>query len=227
MNKKGGSPLPIMLAGVFTVSVAHAEAPMNVDDAGTLAKDGMKVEAVWQKDDRVVGGVLVFGFSPIENLELEIGGARDNDMDANPSEKMHGFGVGAKWVPYQNEMGWSLGGRFDYGQTLAEFGTEHVYEVTGLATYRMQNDQVLHLNAGLAHVRAQGEHVTVKTWGMGYEFPLTQGVMLTAEVFGEEKSGPDKAVGLRYEIFDGFKASAAIGQGNNRDFGQVGVAWEF
>lgn len=200
---------------------------MNVDDAGTLDKGGMKVEAVWQKDDRVVGGVLVFGFSPVENLELEIGGARDNDMSANPSEKMHGLGVGAKWVPYQNEVGWSLGGRFDYGQTLAEFGREHVYEFSGLASYRLQNGQVLHLNAGWAHVRQPDEHATVKTWGIGYELPLTDGLTLTAEVFGEEHSSPDKAIGLRYEIFDGFKVSAAIGQGNDREFGQAGVAWEF
>jgi hypothetical protein len=148
-------------------------------------------------------------------------------MSASPSEKMHGFGVGAKWVPYQNELGWSLGGRFDYGQTLAEVGTEHVYEFSGLASYRLQNGQVLHMNAGVAHVRVPGEHVTVKTWGIGYELPLTQGLTLTAEVFGEEYAGPDKAVGLRYEVFDGFKLSAAIGHGNDRSFGQAGFAWEF
>ncbi len=227
MNKREVSLWPVLSAGLLAASAVHAEAPMNVDDAGTLDKGGMKVEAVWQKDDRVVGGILVFGFSPVENLELEIGGARDNDMSASPSEKMHGLGVGAKWVPYQNEVGWSLGGRFDYGQTLAEFGREHVYEFSGLASYRLQNGQVLHLNAGWAHVRLSDEHMTVKTWGVGYELPLTDGLTLTAEVFGEEHSGPDKAIGLRYEIFDGFKVSAAIGQGNDREFGQAGVAWEF
>lgn len=227
MPAKAIMSMSMLAFGLLFISPAHAEAPMNVDDAGTLGKGGMKVEAVWQKDDRVVGGVLLFGFSPLENLELEIGGARDNDTSANPSEKMHGFGVAAKWVPYQNETGWSLGGRLDYGQTLAEFGTEHVYEVTGLATYRMQNGHVLHLNAGVAHVREQGGHVTVKTWGMGYELPLILNVTLAAEIFGEEKTGPDRAVGLRYEIFDGLKASAAIGHGNKRNFGQIGVAWEF
>lgn len=224
MNKRAISLISI---GMLAASTAHAESPMNVDDAGTLDKGGMKVEAVWQKDDRQVGGVLLFGFSPIEKLEMEVGVTRDNDMSANPSEKMHGFGVGVKWVPYQNELGWSLGGRFDYGQNLAEFGTEHVYEFSGLASYRRENGQVLHLNAGVAHVKVPGEHVTVRTWGAGYEFPLTQGLQFTMEIFGEENSGPDKAVGLRYEVFDGFKLSAAIGHGNDRDFGQAGFAWEF
>ena len=38
---------------------------------------------------------------------------------------------------------------------------------------------------------------------------------------------PDKAIGLRYEVFDGFKLSAAVGRGNDRSFGNLGVAWEF
>jgi len=50
---------------------------------------------------------------------------------------------------------------------------------------------------------------------------------LTAEVFGEEGSGPDKALGLRYEVIEGFKISGAIGRGNERGFGQIGFAWEF
>lgn len=227
MDRGAISRLSATLMIMSAASLAYAESPMNVDDAGTLDKGGMKIEGVWQKDDEHLSGALLFGFSPIENLEIELGATRDNDLSANPAIKAHGFGVGVKWVPYQNEQGWSFGARFDYGQNLAEIGTEHVYELAGLASRRFGNGHILHMNVGRAHLRAQDEHVTVWTWGVGYELPMTQGLQLAAEIFGDEESRPDKALGLRYEVFDGFKVSAAIGQGNGRSFGQAGFAWEF
>ncbi len=227
MCRKAISRLGVASAMLLAAAYAYAESPMNVDDAGALDKGGMKIEGVWQKDDKHISGALLFGFSPVDHLEIELGATRDNDMSANPAIKSHGFGVGLKWVPYQNELGWSLGARFDYGQNLAEIGTEHVYELAGLASFRFENGHVLHMNAGRAHLETPGEHVTAWTWGAGYELPLAQGLQVTAEIFGEGGSGPDKAIGLRHEIFDGFKVSAAIGQGNDRSFGQAGFAWEF
>lgn len=55
------SPFAVFLTlstGVLAASLAHAEAPMNVDDAGTLDKGGMKIEGVWSKDDRPRGAML-------------------------------------------------------------------------------------------------------------------------------------------------------------------------
>ena len=219
--------------GFLMASLAHAEGPMNVDDAGTLDKGGMKVEGVLGKDDKERSGEMLFGFSFIENLEMEVGVARATDHGTNPDSRARGIGFGAKWVPYQNETGWSLGARFDYGRTrindreTPEKLTERSYSASALASYRLENGQVLHINLGAARTKAQGDSETLGTWGIGYEFPLIDSLQLTVETFGEEHSGPDKAVGLRYEVFDGFKVSGAVGRGNDRSFGQVGLAWEF
>lgn len=43
--------------------------------------------------------------------------ARAKDGNADPATQMRGTGFGIKWVPYQNDIGWSLGARFDYGRT--------------------------------------------------------------------------------------------------------------
>ncbi|MBU1236535.1 MAG: hypothetical protein KJ634_11045 [Gammaproteobacteria bacterium] len=218
---------------MIAASVAHAEGPMATDDAGTLDKGGMKVEAVWAKDDEARGVEALFGFSVVENLEMEVAGAYAKDDAADPATKVRGIGFGAKWVPYRNETGWSLGARLDYGRNRIddreadEKTTERELAVTALASYRLGNGQVLHINLGAAEVEAQGDSDTVGTWGVGYEFPLADRLQLTVEAFGEEHARPDKAIGLRYEVFDGFKVSAAVGRGNDRDFGQVGVAWEF
>lgn len=58
---------------------AVAEPPMNVDDAGTLDPGGMKIEGAWRKDDKTRGPELVFGFSPMENVEIGLAMTRDRD----------------------------------------------------------------------------------------------------------------------------------------------------
>ncbi|MEF9942678.1 MAG: hypothetical protein RR758_00625 [Burkholderiaceae bacterium] len=77
----------------------------------------MKVEAIGSTDDRARGGELRFGFSPIKNLELEIGAARSLDGSTNPDLRLGIVAPGAKWVPIQDETGGSLGARLDLGQT--------------------------------------------------------------------------------------------------------------
>ncbi|OQA33360.1 MAG: hypothetical protein BWY57_01263 [Betaproteobacteria bacterium ADurb.Bin341] len=223
----------LLLSSLLFAGLAHAEAPMNVDDAGTLDQGGMKVEGAWRKDDKQRGPELVFGYSPIENLELELSTAQDRDRSATPATRLKATGFGIKWVPIQNETGWSFGFKFDVGQTRVneretpQQFTEREIALNALASFRHSGDHVLHLNLGSKRVKALGERNTLSTWGIGYELPLTQQLKLTAEVFGEEKTRPDKAIGLRYEIFDGFKVSGAVGRGNDRNFGQIGFAWEF
>lgn len=224
--------LAFVLHALVSSVASHAEGPMATDDAGTLDKGGMKIEGIWGKDDQTRSSELLFGFSPIESLELEIAVARARDDEF----KANAVGFGAKWVPYQNNSGngdWSLGARFDYGRarvteraTTDKF-TEREYALIGLASYRQQNGHVLHLNLGATRLKALGESETVGTWGAGYEFPLAETLQLTAEIYGTEHSRPDKAIGLRYEIFDGLKVSGAVGHGSDRSFGQVGFAWEF
>jgi opacity protein-like surface antigen len=219
--------------GTCAATPAFAEAPMATDDAGTLDQGGMKVETVLGRDDKAHSAELGFGYGLIENVELGLVFARATDRADDPSTKLRGTGIGIKWVPIQNDTGWSLGASFGYGHarvnersTPAKF-TEKELSLTGLASYRLENGQVLHMNLGAVRVKAQGESETLGTWGIGYEFPLMENLQLTVEAFGEEHSGPDKAIGLRYEVFDGFKISAAVGRGNDRSFGQVGFAWEF
>lgn len=226
---------PSLLAalGACIATPVLAELPMNVDDAGTLAKGGMKVEGAWAKDDKARGTELVFGFAPIEDLEIGIAVARATDRADDPSTRLRGKGISFKWVPIQNDAGWSLGASFGYGRTRiddrfnAEKFTEKEYAFSALATYRFASAQVIHLNLGATRYKAPGESETLGTWGVGFEQPLADNLKLTAEAFGAERSRPDKALGLRYEVFEGFKISGAVGRGNDRNFGQVGFSWEF
>lgn len=220
-------------SAIYLLSVfpAHAEAPMRTDDASTMDKGGKKIEATFGREYWEKEGELLFGMSPARNLEVEIAASDSND--GSTQDKTIALGFGAKWVPYQNETGWSLGARLDYGhrevnETPAAFNyTEHDSSLTGLASYRFSGGQALHINLGVARTQALGERDTVGTWAIGYEFPVLDRLQFTLESFGEEHAPQHSAVGLRYEIVDGLKVSAAVGRGDIHSFGQVGMAWEF
>lgn len=228
-----------LLAAASLAMPAFAEGPMATDDAGTLDKGGMKIEAVHGRDHKARSNELGFGYGLIDNVEVGLTFARENDRDADPSTRKRGTGLGIKWVPIQNDTGWSLGLSLGYGdarvddrETPDKF-TEKEVSFSALASYRLDNGQVLHMNLGSTRTRTladddtTGERNTAGTWGIGYEFPLMKRLHLTVEAFGEEKSRPDKAVGLRYEIMEGLKLYGSVGRGNDRGFGNLGVAWEF
>ncbi len=226
--------LPTLLGlCILSATPVNAEPPMNVDDAGTLGPGGMKFEGNLGRDDKMRGGDLVFGFSPLENLEIGVGAARASDRAMSPSTRFNGVGLSAKWVPIQEETGWSLGlvlgldrSRVNDRATPDRY-TERTLGLTGLVSHRWPDGQVLHLNLGGRQTRAQGERDRGTTWGVGYEYPLLGALKLTAELFGEDQGTADKAIGLRHTVVEGFKLSAAVGRGGGRGFGQVGFAWEF
>lgn len=206
---------------------------MNTDDAGTLDKGGIKLEGVLSRDDKERGAEMAIGYGPFENVEVAVTFANANDKTDDPSTKMRGTGIGIKWVPIQNDAGWSLGASFGYGRTRVDERatpdqfTEKEYAFAALATYRLENGQVLHMNLGTTRTKSQGASDDVGNWSVGYEFPLMERLQLTVETYGEERARPDQAIGLRYELVDGLKAYAAVGHGNDRSFGNLGVAWEF
>lgn len=224
---------PFLVPTLVMSSPSFAEPPMNVDDAGTLDRGGMKIEGVWRKDDKMRGTELVFGFSPLRNIEVGMAVARDHDHADDPATRFEATGACLKWVPIQNDAGWSFGATLNLGRTRV---TDHVtpdsyakreIAFNGLATWRTEAGNTVHLNLGEISTKQPENRDTVGTWGMGYEHPLAEHLKLTAEIFGQEQSRPDKAIGLRYEILAGLKLYGAIGRGNDRSFGNLGFAWEF
>lgn len=226
-------------ASLFLAMPARAEGPMNTDDAGTLDVGGKKIEFVLGRDDKARSAELGFGYGLVENVEVGLTFARETDRTESPSTKTRGTGIGIKWVPIQNETGWSLGMSVGYGDariddrfTPDQF-TEKEYAFAGLASFRRENGQVLHVNLGSTRTRVKedsdtpGEVQSLGNWGIGYEFPLMEKLQLTVEAYGNEHARPDKAVGLRYEILDGLKFYGSVGRGSDRSFGNLGVAWEF
>jgi len=96
-----------------------------------------------------------------------------------------------------------------------------------LATYRFADERMVHVNLGSTRVGVLDVDRRRALWGLGYEQFLLPHLKLTAEIFGEHRGRPDKAIGLRYTPAEGYKLSTAIGRGSERSFGQIGFALEF
>lgn len=221
-----------LLLSIAVVLPAHAERPMNVDDAGTLDKGGAKLEFGWSKDDQVRGFDGAAGYGLIENLEVEIGLAQARDPDAEPTVRARGVGLAAKWVPLQAERGLSAGVKLEYGKAWAKASgfpeeSAKAYAATGLATWTYGSGAAVHVNLGREWVDVDGDVDGGNAWGVGLAYPVTGTLEVAAEMFGAEDSRPDRQVGLRYELSEGLKLSAAVGRGSDRSFGNVGIAWEF
>lgn len=223
----------VAACAILAAIPAHAESPLQTDDAGTLAVGGKKIELTLDRDDELRGGGVSFGFAPIANVEVGLGLARHTGEADWFDIKANNATASIKWVPLQNETGMSYGLRADIGRTritsddFSDRITSRESALTALATWRAQTGQAIHVNLGRARAKAEGQSETVTTWGIGGELPLAAKLAFTLETFGQSHSGPDKAVGLRYTLRDGLKLSAAFGNGNDRNFFQAGAAWEF
>lgn len=224
--------LSALTALLLLAPFAHAERPMAVDDAGTLERGGYKLEAGWSKDDRERGLEVAAGWGPVENVEVELAFGQARDRGTDPSTRLNGIGFAAKWVPLQAETGLSAGLKLELGRTRIDervdgTHTERTQALLGLASWRFESGHILHFNAGREWSRYRGEREHANVWGLGFEQPVGETVQITLEVFGAEGARPDRQIGVRWEVAEGLKLSAAVGRGNERSFANAGVAWEF
>ncbi|WP_422842832.1 hypothetical protein [Acidovorax sp. M2(2025)] len=222
----------LLALGWACAGLARAEAPMTTDDAGTLDRGAFKVESTLHRDDRARGVDLALGAGVAEGLELGVAVSRDKDRQTRNAVETQGQGLSLKWVPLQADAGWSLGARLDLNtpRTHTDAAPQPVSTreraLLALATYR-QDRWALHFNAGQRSTKTLGVRDTAVTWAAGAEAPLTDALQLTAEIHGEQRARPDKALGVRYTLAEGLKLSASAGWGSGRTFAQAGVAWEF
>lgn len=207
----------------------QAERPMIVDDASTLEQGHAKLEFGWFKADDVKGFDGAAGYGPIETVEIEIafGWARNSVVD--PTERFNLAGGAIKWVPLAADKGLSAGLKLEYEYEKLRGGpSAHTTGLLALATWAFEEDgPLLHVNLGREWLRADEGNEAVNVWGVGLDFPLTEALHLTLETFGAQHSGPERAIGLRYETIPGLKVSGAYGRGNDASFANLGIAWEF
>lgn len=207
---------------------ARAERPMAVDDAGTLARGGVKLEFGLSRDDQARGMEAAVGYGLIENVEVELGVGGSRDRSAWPASRARSTGVALKWVPLQAETGLSAGLKLEAARDDVRHGEDvRTYALNLLATWASAAGPRLHANLGRESLDAGSADERATTWGLGLDVPLGGPVQLTLETFGARHTRPDRQVGLRWELAEGLKLSGAVGRGNGRSMANLGLAWEF
>ncbi|MCX7672623.1 MAG: hypothetical protein N2Z63_03340 [Thiobacillaceae bacterium] len=218
---------------VLALPAVRAEPPMTVDDAGVMERGGLKIEAAWVRDHKARGPDIALGYGLRDDLELALNASFGHDHALTPSTHMRAFGMSAKWLPWVQQTGWSAGVSVNLGHArVHERATQHRHSernltFMGLATFVTPPGHKLHLNLGREHLRTPNVRDQITVWGLGCELAFTPAMQLTLEYLGADTGRPDRAMGLRLALFEGFKVSTALGRGGGRSFGQVGFAWEF
>jgi hypothetical protein len=124
--------------------------------------------------------------------------------------------------------GRSAGLKYEYAYEKIDAGASaNANALLGLVSWTFESGPVAHVNLGREWVRSGGENEHANLWGIGLDVPMTDAFHFTVETYGAQHAGPDRAIGLRYEIVEGLKLSGAVGRGNGRTFANAGVAWEF
>lgn len=234
---RGARVRPITLIGAAMIMAcaatpAMAERPMAVDDAATGEKGSAELEFGWVRDGKERGGEASIAYIPVDKLKVELGYSRTRDHEPGLSLWAHGLGVAVKWVPLQSETGLSAGLRYDYERARVDLRGEsdevaRANALTALASWGFASGQRVHVNLGREWVRVSGANEVASVWGVGFEQPLGDRLTLGAEVFGVEDGRPDRQIGLRYEVVEGFTVSGAVGRGSDRTIANLGCAWEF
>lgn len=222
----------LALTLLLAAGPALAERPMVVDDAGAMPKGGAKLEFGWSRDDDLRGWDFAVGYGLREDIELELAFERLRDHASSPRTDFEAVTIAAKWIPLQADHGLSAGLKAEVGSGRVDdhLGTvvkPKFHALTGLATWAFAGGQQLHLNLGRSWEKVDDVSDGNNTWGLGFEQPLTEDVALTVETFGSEHARPDRQIGVRWEVAEGLKLSAAAGRGSDRSIAQAGLAWEF
>jgi hypothetical protein len=214
--------LSLVAVALFSAMPSFAEFPMVTDDAGTLEKDGKKIEGAFTKvsSERSLG--LGFGISPISDVEL---GAtyqrvRETSIPANANV----FGVSAKWIPVKSGI-MTAGLKAEYARAdVSGGGSADSTNLWALATWRFESGFVVHANAGRSFVNSGGD---INRLALGLEVPVMDKVQLTGDVFRSTGSDTGVQLGARFEVQKGLKLSAAFGRVDKENTAFAGFSWEF
>lgn len=189
----------------------HAAAPLVTDDSGVLAPGACEAAASVLRDHGSRGWQLQLGCGVGSLGQLALAHGRHSAHDA-----------GEQWLSLSGKT--SLRERtVDAGAGLALAWNFNVLR-PGEQPFRRDLSQLgllasgalgagaWHLNLGWA--RSHRDHAHATTWGLAAEWPLLAGLDLSAETYGDDRTRPWQALGLRWAAGATWGLNAALAQQN-------------
>jgi hypothetical protein len=205
----------LLLGWGFLFNV-HAGRPLTVDDANVNDVGEGHVEGWWTRGPSGARSWTVApAYSPIQNVELGAGMARD------PKTKLETVNVQAKFrITPSQENGCNVGAVVGSSRTTGETSKGYVNALFSCNHVRLGS---LHTNLGLFDVSSSQR---IGTWGLAWERAYGD-VTAHVEVYGQQHDKPTWATGLRTNILPKLQLDGSVGRQAGQNLVTIGTKWMF
>lgn len=192
---------------------AWANRPLVTDTADTIPDGRCQFEPY-------AGGTRIGG-SPSERfwvLQLNCGVAAHTQLGANASrawsddgsEQAIGIGGKSALIPLKDgatgiAVNYGLSGQKQRGASWRAEGAS----ASLIATREIAEGWLLHANLGWA--RSRSAHQSSTTWAAATEYTLAPGIVLSGELYGDDRSRPWTAAGVLWQLREGLSVNASYG----------------
>jgi hypothetical protein len=205
-----------LLLGLGFVLSVQAGRPLTVDDANVNDVGEGHVEGWWTRGPSGSRSWTVApAYSPIQNVELGAGMARD------PKTRLETQNIQVKFrlTPSQDN-GCNVGAVVGAARTTGEASKAYV---NALFTCNHAKLGSLHTNLGALDV---SNSQRIGTWGLAWERAYGD-VTAHVEVYGQQHDKPTWATGLRTNILPKFQLDGSIGRQAGHNLLTIGTKWMF
>jgi hypothetical protein len=205
-----------LLLGLGFVLSVQAGRPLTVDDANVNDVGEGHVEGWWTRGPSGSRSWTVApAYSPIQNVELGAGMARD------PKTRLESQNIQVKFrlTPSQDN-GCNVGAVVGAARTTGEASKAYV---NALFTCNHAKLGSLHTNLGALDV---SNSQRIGTWGLAWERAYGD-VTAHVEVYGQQHDKPTWATGLRTNILPKFQLDGSIGRQGGHNLLTLGTKWMF
>ncbi len=190
---------------------AHAGRPLATEDAGVLAKGDCEWESVGAR-------LNAHGQAPVSAWSTQVAcGVMAGTQLAVGYGHTQSIDVHDQALTFSGKSAWIDGGdqstsvSLAYGVNMlraldASFQLDSI-SVNLAASRPLPGEFTAHANLGL--VRTLSDKLWFVTWNLAMEHPLTQGVDLGLEVYGDHRSQPMVGMGLRWALNEHVQVNAS------------------
>jgi hypothetical protein len=205
-----------LLLGLGFVLSVQAGRPLTVDDANVNDVGEGHVEGWWTRGPSGSRSWTVApAYSPIQNVELGAGMARD------PKTRLESQNIQVKFrlTPSQDN-GCNVGAVVGAARTTGEASKAYV---NALFTCNHAKLGSLHTNLGALDV---SNSQRIGTWGLAWERAYGD-VTAHVEVYGQQHDKPTWATGLRTNILPKLQLDGSVGRQAGQNLMTIGTKWMF
>jgi hypothetical protein len=205
-----------LLLGLGFVLSVQAGRPLTVDDANVNDVGEGHVEGWWTRGPSGTRSWTVApAYSPIQNVELGAGMARD------PKTGLETVNVQAKFrITPSQENGCNAGAVVGSARTTGEVSKGYVNALFSCNHARLGS---LHTNLGMFGVSSSQR---IGTWGLAWERAYGD-ITAHMEVYGQQHDKPTWATGLRTNILPKLQLDGSVGRQAGHNLLTIGTKWMF